>query len=163
MALTLPPAVSRTSKADGKACGQVKCLFFGLQQMGPDGFSQTPGDACTGARGAGTEVREGDATCAPSSAVPTPSRTSPLALSWGLDPPQLQSCLASSWGMVCFLPIIGYFIFRAVLRGIEKCTAAYTCQKSSTTFSHTGLLSCHPLTSITTVARAAAAHFCLEA
>lgn len=83
MALTLPPAVSRTSKADGKACGQMKCLFFGLQQMGPDGFSQTPGDACTGARGAGTEVRGGAAPCAPSSAVPTPSRTSPLTLSLG--------------------------------------------------------------------------------
>lgn len=35
-------AASRPSKANGKACGQTKCLFFGLQQMGPDGFNQTP-------------------------------------------------------------------------------------------------------------------------
>lgn len=54
---------------------------------------------------------------------------------WGLDLPQLQRCLVNSWGMVCSLPIIGYFIFRAVLSVIEKYTAAHTCQKSSTTHS----------------------------
>lgn len=54
---------------------------------------------------------------------------------WALDLPQLQSCLAGSWGMVCSLPVIGYFIFRAFLRVIEKYTAACTPQKSSTTHS----------------------------
>lgn len=49
---------------------------------------------------------------------------------WALHLPQPQSCLVSSGGMVCSLPVVGYFVFRAALRVIEKDTAAYTRQKS---------------------------------
>lgn len=47
---------------------------------------------------------------------------------WAVDPPQLQRYLESRWRMVCSLSILGCFIFRAVLRVIEKYTTAHTRQ-----------------------------------
>lgn len=77
--------------------------------MGPAGFSQTPDEACTGARGAGREVQEA-VMSALSSAIPTSISSVILSLGSGSS----SATKLPDKKLLSSLVIIGNFNFKTV-------------------------------------------------